>query len=314
VPAQQDFIDQAAPFRAELIVHCYRMLGSVQDAEDLVQETYLRGWRGYEAFEERAALRTWLYRIATTACLRALQNRARRVLPAGLGAASVDPEVDIDASKAGYPWLEPIPDTLTPEAAVTARQSIRLAVVTALQELPARQRAVLILRDVVQFSAAEVAELLETTPAAVNSALQRARAHLAEVAPSDDITEPEDREILALVERYCTAFENGDMAALTALLQADVKLEMPPFAVWFTGRDAVTRFLAARTFGEPGNVLMIPTSANGQPAVADYRRDATGVMQAHAIHVLTPGQGGITAITVFLEPALFTVFGMPSTR
>ena len=314
MPAQQDFIDQAAPFRAELIVHCYRMLGSVQDAEDLVQETYLRGWRGYEAFEERAALRTWLYRIATTACLRALQNRARRVLPAGLGAASVDPEVDIDASKAGYPWLEPIPDTLTPEAAVTARQSIRLAVVTALQELPARQRAVLILRDVVQFSAAEVAELLETTPAAVNSALQRARAHLAEVAPSDDITEPEDRQILALVERYCAAFENGDMAALTALLQADVKLEMPPFAVWFTGRDAVTRFLAARTFGEPGNVLMIPTSANGQPAVADYRRDATGVMQAHAIHVLTPGQGGITAITVFLEPALFTVFGMPSTR
>ena len=314
MPAQQDFIDQAAPFRAELIAHCYRMLGSVQDAEDLVQETYLRGWRGYEAFEERAALRTWLYRIATTACLRALQNRARRVLPAGLGAASVDPEVDIDASKAGYPWLEPIPDTFTPEAAVTARQSIRLAVVTALQELPARQRAVLILRDVVQFSAAEVAELLETTPAAVNSALQRARAHLAEVAPTDDITEPEDREILALVERYCAAFENGDMAALTALLQADVKLEMPPFAVWFTGRDAVTRFLAARTFAEPGNVLMIPTSANGQPAVADYRRDAAGVMQAHAIHVLTPGKGGITAITVFLEPALFAVFGMPSTR
>ena len=314
MPVQQDFIDQAAPFRAELIAHCYRMLGSVQDAEDLVQETYLRGWRGYEAFEERAALRTWLYRIATTACLRALQNRARRVLPAGLGAASIDPEVDIDASKAGYPWLEPIPDTFTPEVAVTARQSIRLAVVTALQELPARQRAVLILRDVVQFSAAEVAELLETTPAAVNSALQRARAHLAEVAPSDDITEPEDRELLALVERYCAAFENGDMAALTALLQADVKLEMPPFAVWFTGRDAVTRFLAARTFAEPGNVLMIPTSANGQPAVADYRRDAAGAMRAHALHVLTAGQGGITAITVFLEPALFAVFGLPSTR
>ena len=207
-----------------------------------------------ESFEERAALRTWLYRIATTACLRALQNRARRVLPAGLGAASVDPEVDVDASKAGYPWLEPLPDTFTPEAAVTAKQSIRLAVVTAMQELPARQRAVLILRDVVQFSAAEVAELLETTPAAVNSALQRARAHLAEVAPSDDdVAEPDDRELLALVERYCAAFENGDMAALTALLQADVKLEMPPFAVWFTGRDAVTRFLAARAFAEPGD-------------------------------------------------------------
>ncbi len=315
MPAQQDFIEQATPFRAELIAHCYRMLGSVQDAEDLVQETYLRGWRGYEAFEERAALRTWLYRIATTACLRALQNRARRVLPAGLGAASVDPEVDVDASKAGYSWLEPLPDTFTPEAAVTAKQSIRLAVVTAMQELPARQRAVLILRDVVQFSAAEVAELLETTPAAVNSALQRARAHLADVAPSDDdITEPDDRELLALVERYCAAFENGDMAALTALLQADVKLEMPPFAVWFTGRDAVTRFLAARAFAEPGAVLMIPTSANGQPAVADYRRDEDGVMRAHAIHVLTAGEGCITAITVFLEPALFAVFGMPSSR
>src|ERR1700732_4852221 len=291
------------------------MVGSVHDAEDLVQETYLRGWRGYEAFEERAALRTWLYRIATTACLRALQNRARRVLPAGLGAASVDPEVDIDASKVGYPWLEPIPDTFTPEAAATARQSIRLAVVTALQELPARQRAVLILRDVVQFSAAEVAELLETTPAAVNSALQRARAPLADVAATDDdVAEPEDKDRLALVERYCAAFENGDVAALTALLQADVKLEMPPFAMWFTGRDAVIRFLAGRAFAEPGNVLMIPTSANGQPAVADYRRDGAGVMRAHAIHVLTLGEGGITAMTVFLDPSLFTAFGMPQTR
>lgn len=315
MPAQQEFIEQAAPFRAELIAHCYRMLGSVQDAEDLVQETYLRGWRGYAAFEEHAALRTWLYRIATNACLRALQNRARRVLPAGLGAASVDPDVDVGASKAGYPWLEPIPDTFTPEAAVAAKQSIRLAVVTALQELPARQRAVLILRDVVQFSAAEVAELLETTPAAVNSALQRARAHLAEVAPSDDeVTEPEDRALLSLVERYCAAFENGDVAALTALLQEDVRLEMPPFAIWFTGRDAVTQFLSARAFASPGDVLMVPTSANGQPAVADYRRDAAGAMQAHAIHVLTPGDDGIAALTVFLEPTLFKVFGMPATR
>jgi RNA polymerase sigma-70 factor, ECF subfamily len=315
VPAQQEFIEHAAPFRAELIAHCYRMLGSVQDAEDLVQETYLRGWRGYPAFEGRAALRTWLYRIATTACLRALQNRARRVLPAGLGAGSVDPDVDIDASKIGYPWLEPIPDMFTPEVAATARHSIRLAIVTALQELLARQRAVLILRDVVQFSAAEVAELLETTPAAVNSALPRARAHLAELAPDDDdVTEPEDREVISLVERYCAAFENGDMAALTALLQADVRLEMPPYAVWFAGRDAVTRFLSARAFSAAGAVLMVPTSANRQPAVADYRRHADGVMAAHAIHVLTPGIGGITAIAVFLEPSLFPVFGMPETR
>jgi RNA polymerase sigma-70 factor, ECF subfamily len=315
VPAQDEFIEQAAPFRAELIAHCYRMLGSVQDAEDLVQETYLRGWRGYEAFEERAALRTWLYRIATSACLRALENRARRVLPAGLGEGSADPDADIDASKGGYHWLEPLPDALTPEAAFDTKQSIRLAVVTALQELPARQRAVLILRDVVQFSAAEVAELLETTPAAVNSALQRARAHLAEAAPTDDdVAEPEDRERLALIERYCAAFENGDVAALTELLQADVKLEMPPYAIWFTGRDAVTRFLAARAFDRAGEAKMIPTAANGQPAIADYRRGPDGVMAAHSIHVLTTGAEGISAITVFLEPALFKAFGMPLTR
>jgi RNA polymerase sigma-70 factor (ECF subfamily) len=315
VPAQETFIEEAAPFRAELLAHCYRMLGSVQDAEDLVQETYVRGWRSYEAFEERAALRTWLYRIATTACLRALQNRARRVLPAGLGAGSDDPDADIDATVGGHQWLEPLPDTLTPETTFTAKESVRLAVITAMHELPPRQRAVLILRDVVQFSAAEVAELLETTPAAVNSALQRARAHLAEVAPSDDdVTEPEDQERLALVERYCAAFEKGDVAALTELLRDDVKLEMPPYALWFTGRDAVAQFLSRRAFAKAGNVLMVPTAANGQPAVADYRRGADEVMDAHAIHVLTTGADGIRAITVFLDPSLFPAFGMPLTR
>jgi RNA polymerase sigma-70 factor, ECF subfamily len=315
MPAQEDFIEQAAPFRAELIAHCYRMLGSVHDAEDLVQETYLRGWRGYQTFEERAALRTWLYRIATTACLRALQNRARRVLPAGLGDSSIDPETNLDANIGAHEWLEPIPDALTPETAVTARQSIRLAVMTALQELPARQRAVLILRDVVQFSAAEVAELLETTPAAVNSSLQRARAHLAEVSPTEeDAVEPDDAKRRELLDRYCAAFENADMAALTELLQADVKLEMPPVPVWFTGRDAVMRFLAVRAFTRAGDIVMIPTAANGQPAVAEYRRSSDDVMQSHSIHVLTTGAAGIAAITVFLDPALFSAFGLPSTR
>src|SRR5271166_1200583 len=204
VPAQENFMEQAAPYRAELIAHCYRMLGSVHDAEDLVQETYLRAWRGYEAFEQRAALRTWLYRIATTACLRALESRARRVLPAGLGAGSVDPDTDLESNSGSYHWLEPLPDVSTPETAFSARQSVRLAVATALQELPARQRAVLILRDVVQFSAGEVAELLETTPAAVNSALQRARAHLADVAPSEeDVAEPDDADLRELLDRYC---------------------------------------------------------------------------------------------------------------
>ena len=318
-------MEQAAPFRAELIAHCYRMLGSVHDAEDMVQETYLRAWRGYAAFEERAALRTWLYRIATTACLRALQNRARRVLPAGLGEASVDPDTSLGENGRPHDWLEPIPDALmfeTPEDAVTVRHSVRLAVMTALHELPVRQRAVLILRDVVQFSAVEVAELLETTPAAVNSSLQRARAHLAEVSPiEDNLTEPDsdypaDRR--DLLDRYCAAFENADMAALTALLQADVKLEMPPLPIWFTGRDTVVRFLVARAFTTPGDIVLLPTAANGQPAVAEYRRTADGVMRAHSIHVLTTGHTdgttGIAALTVFLDQALFTAFGLPPTR
>ncbi|MBV9352992.1 MAG: sigma-70 family RNA polymerase sigma factor [Mycobacterium sp.] len=315
MPAQEGFIEQAAPFRAELIAHCYRMLGSVHDAEDLVQETYLRGWRAYAAFEERAALRTWLYRIATTACLRALENRAHRVLPTGLGAGSVDPDADLTGNGRTHQWLEPLPDTLTPETAVAARQSVRLAVVTALQELPARQRAVLILRDVVQFSAAEVAELLETTPASVNSALQRARTRLAEIGPTqEDVIEPEDPKLRDLLDRYCAAFENSDVAALTELLQADVKLEMPPLPVWFTGRDAVTRFLAARAFTKAGDMALVTTGANRQPAVAEYRRDANGVLRAHSIHVLTTGSTGIAAITVFLDPTLFSVFGMPLTR
>lgn len=312
MPVQEEFIAHAAPYRAELIAHCYRMLGSVHDAEDLVQETYLRGWRAYGAFEERAALRTWLYRIATTACLRALQNRARRALPAGLGAGSADPEAEL--STGGNDWLEPLPDALTPEAAVIAKESIRLAVIAALHELPPRQRAVLILRDVVQFSAAEVAELLETTPAAVNSALQRARAHLAATAPNDDaVTTPDDGDHGELIERYCAAFEQADVGALTQLLQDEVKLEMPPFAVWFTGRDAVIRFLASRALTVAGNTKTIRTAANGQPAVAVYRRGEDAVAHAHAIHVLATAGGRIGSITVFLDPKLFTTFGLPAT-
>lgn len=306
---QSEFIERAAPFRAELIAHCYRMLGSVHDAEDLVQETYLRGWRGYPAFEERAALRTWLYRIATTACLRTLENRSRRALPGD------NPIGDSE-------WLQPIPDTYlfqTPEDALAVRQSVRLAVMTALQELPARQRAVLILRDVVQFSAAEVAELLETTPAAVNSSLQRARGRLAEITPDeDDVAEPDDTARRDLVDRYCAAFQNADMAALTELLQEDIKLEMPPMPEWFSGRDDVLRFLADRALAAPGDLMMIRTSANAQPAVAEYRRNADNIMAAHSIQVLTcrsrAGTPGIAKMTVFLDPTLFAAFGLPLTR
>ncbi|OBK68951.1 RNA polymerase subunit sigma-70, partial [Mycobacterium sp. 1165178.9] len=244
-------------------------------------------------------------------------NRARRVLPMGVGDGSVDPDTDFDAKAGAHAWLEPIPDSMfkSPEDDLTAKQSVRLAVMTALQELPARQRAVLILRDVVQFSAAEVAELLETTPAAVNSSLQRARAHLAELSPAEDeMSEPGDAQRRELLDRYCAAFENADMAALTALLQADVKLEMPPMPVWFTGCDAVLRFLARRALAKPGDIVMVPTAANAQPAVAEYRRSADNTMAAHSIHVLTPGATGIVGITVFLEPGLFSTFGLSPTR
>jgi RNA polymerase sigma-70 factor (ECF subfamily) len=203
---------------------------------------------------------------------------------------------------------------LTPETKVGVRQSVRLAVATALQELPARQRAVLILRDVVQFSAAEVAELLETTAASVNSALQRARTHLAEVAPEEEgVAEPDDARLRDLLDRYCAAFENADLAALTDLLQTDVRLEMPPLATWFTGRDAVTRFLVRRAFAEPGDIVFAPTAANGQPAVAEYRRAADNVLRAHSIHIIAAGDTGIARMIVFLDPELFAVFGLPAT-
>ncbi len=316
VPEQDEFMERAAPYRAELIAHCYRMLGSVHDAEDLVQETYLRGWRGYSAFEERAALRTWLYRIATTACLRALENRARRVLPAGVGLAG-----DNVSHEAAHEWLEPLPDSYlqaTPEDIVAARETVRLAVMTALQELPARQRAVLVLREVVQFSAAEVAELLETTPAAVNSSLQRARARLAEVSAGQDRpAEPDDDARRELLDRYCAAFENADMAALAALLQDDVRLEMPPMPMWFSGRDAVLGFLTTRAFAPPGDIVMVATAANDQPAVAEYRRNTDSIMAAHSIQVLSSvprsGGAGLAALTVFLDPTLFPAFGLPLT-
>jgi RNA polymerase sigma-70 factor, ECF subfamily len=317
VPAQQEFIEQAAPFRAELIAHCYRMLGSVHDAEDLVQETYLRGWRGYEAFEGRAALRTWLYRIATTACLRALQNRARRVLPAGLGDGSVDPEVDIDASKAGYPWLQPIPDTFTPELAVTAKHSIRLAVVTALQELPARQRAVLILRDVVRWKATEVAELLGTTDASVNSALQRARSKLAasDVTPSStpDPAETMNDTQRELLDRYVDAFERYDIDALTSLLHEDAIQSMPPFEQWLRGRSEIFRFWLGPGAACRGSRL-VPVAANGRPAFGQYRRRSSGNgYEPWALQVLEISDGRIEEFTFFLNTAtFFPLFELPA--
>src|SRR5580692_2443499 len=249
----EEFARLTDPFRPELLAHCYRMLGSVHDAEDQVQETLIRAWRSYDEFEGRASLRTWLYRIATNACLRALENGSRRPLPSGLGAPSDDPAAPPSAEQPEVPWLQPMPDVLVsagpadPAAIVTLRMSTRLALIAALQYLPPRQRAVLILRDVLQWRAAEVAELLGVTTVAVNGMLQRARARLAEAAPAeDDIHEPASPDDRALADRYAAAFEKADIAALTELLRADAVLEMPPLPTWFAGRATLVAFLQAQ--------------------------------------------------------------------
>ncbi len=315
--ASANFTDLTGPFRGELLAHCYRMLGSVDEAEDLVQETYLRAWRSFGGFEGRSSVRTWLYRIATNACLTALERRRRRPLPSGLGGPAEDPRVPLAASPE-VPWLQPVPDALLaadgddPARAVAARAGIRLALVAAQQYLPARQRAMLILRDVLGWPAAEVAELLGTTTTAVNSGLRRARAQLARALPAEeDTAEPDDPGQRAVLDRFAAAFQNADADALAELLRQDAVLEMPPLPGWFAGRDMVRAFLAAQVLTAPGQFLMVPTAANGQPAFAMYERDASGAYRAHAVFVLDPSPAGIARIVIFLEPGLFGRFGLP---
>jgi RNA polymerase sigma-70 factor, ECF subfamily len=324
---REDFARLTEPLRPELLAHCYRMLGSVHDAEDQVQETLIRAWRSYGGFEGRASLRTWLYRIATNACLRALENRARRPLPAGLGAPGgtdgpggrgQDPGGPLPPDRPEVAWLEPFPDALLaapddPAAVTVSRASLRLALIAALQHLPPRQRAVLILRDVLEWRAAEVAGLLGTSATAVNSTLQRARAQLEAAAPDEDsVREPDDPAVRELLARYVAAFENADVAALTRLLRDDAVLQMPPQPAWFAGRGPVTRFLAARVLLRPGDFRLIPTTANGQPALAAYWRDGDGVLRAHGIQVLTVSGTGIAQIVSFNDPALLRAFGFPA--
>jgi RNA polymerase sigma-70 factor, ECF subfamily len=320
-PISQEFIDLAHPFQGELLAHCYRMLGSVHDAEDQVQETLLRAWRSFGDFEGRSSMRTWLYRIATNTCLRALEIRSRRPLPSGLGEAAEDPDGPVPVPNLEVPWLQPFPDALTargaddPAAVVTARASTRLALIAALQYLPPRQRAVLILRDVLGWHAAETAELLGTSTAAANSALQRARAQMAALAPDeDDITEPDDPAVRDLLSRYTAAFETADVAGLAELLRADAVLEMPPMATWFAGRDRVSRFLARRVLIRPGDFALTPVRANGQPSVAVYERCEDGSYHAHVIQVLTVRGGLVSRITSFNDGELFPPFGLPSRR
>ncbi|HEY1628143.1 MAG TPA: sigma-70 family RNA polymerase sigma factor [Streptosporangiaceae bacterium] len=311
---QAEFTRLTGPYRSELFAHCYRMLGSVHDAEDQLQETMLRAWRSYDQFEGRSSLRTWLYRIATNTCLRAIETRQRRPLPSGLGQPG-DPSGPLDPPLREVPWLEPIPDSLIstdPAAVVASRTNIRLALIAALQYLPPRQRAVLILRDVLGWRAAEVADLLGTTTIAANSALQRARAQIEQAAPSEDeVREPADPEVVALLDRYASAFEKADVAALAGLLRDDAVIEMPPNPGWFSGRENVETFLRTYVLREPGHLRLVRTAANGQPALAEYVRGDDGVYRAFGIHVLTIAGLEITRISAFLDPGLFVVFGLP---
>jgi RNA polymerase sigma-70 factor, ECF subfamily len=310
-----EFGRRAEPFRRELLAHCYRMLGALDEAEDVVQETYLRAWRSYGGFDGRSSLRTWLYRIATNACLTALRQRGRRPLPSGLGAPESDPDAEPEPV-AGVRWLQPVPDALvTPESADPAviasiRDSLRLALLTSLQELSPRQRAVLILREVLDVPAPEVATMLDTTVAAVKSALQRARARLAEPAraPAGEPTEAAARELLEL---YLTGFENADMGALERALRADATIEMVGSRTWFAGRVTCLRFLA-RVVGEPGDWRMVATRANGQPAAGAYLRGTDGRHHAFGLGALTVSTTGITRIVVFGGGAAqLAPFGLP---
>ncbi len=314
----EDFARLTDPFRPELLAHCYRMLGSVHDAEDQVQETMIRAWRSYGEFEGRASLRTWLYRIATNACLRALENSGRRPLPSGLGSPSEYPEAPLAAARPEVPWLQPFPDTLVsaafadPAEIVVSRQSMRLALIAALQYLPARQRAVLILRDVLRWRATEVADLLGTTTAAVNGMLQRGRTRLEQAAPDQDqMHEPADPADRALLDRYAIAFQNADITAVMQLLREDAVFEMPPLPTWFTGRELIGRFLRSWVLSEPGRFQMIPAAANSQPAAAAYLRDRDGVYRAHSICVLTTAGSRVARVTSFNDPGLFAAFGLP---
>lgn len=314
------FTAETERFRRELVAHCYRLVGSAHDAEDLVQDTYLRAWRGYAGFEDRASIRTWLYKIATNVCLTALEPRRNRVLPSGLGGPYGGPDRPPSPVAPGeVSWLEPLPDAWIapsadePPAVVIARESLRLALIAGLQHLPARQRAILILREVLAFSAAETAEILGTTTAAVKSGLQRARARLDEVAPErEELLEPTDQRARALLEGYIAAFERADARLLEQVLRTDATLEATPFGDWQSGRAMCIHVLDAFVLGAPGDWRMLATTANGQPAAAVYHRDPAGVLRADGVVVLAPTSAGIARVIKFHDPALVAAFGFPA--
>jgi RNA polymerase sigma-70 factor (ECF subfamily) len=305
--ADTTFETRVEQHRGELLAYCYRMLGSVHEAEDLVQDTMLRAWKARERYDEsRASIRTWLYRIATNVCLTALEGKQRRPLPSGLGAASTDPETPL-VPAFEVPWLEPFPDD--PAERAVRRDGLRLALIAAMQSLPARQRAVWVLREVLEFSAAEVATQLDTSVASVNSALQRARAGLADVGAIDP---PDDPAVRRTVEAYVRAFEAADVPALVELLTEDAILEMPPVPLWFAGRSDYGAFIR-RVFALRGTGWrMVPLTANGQPAVAAYALD-NGVHRLHTLQVFTVVDGLVAHTVVFQSPAVFAAFQLADT-
>ena len=297
------------PFRGELVAYCYRMLGSFHEAEDLVQETMLRAWKARDRYDRaRASVRTWLYRIATNACLTALEGRARRPLPSGLGAPSNDPGAPLTPAF-DIPWLQPFPDA---RFDLGMRADLRLAVVAAMQVLPPRQRAVLVLREVLEFTAAEVAEQLETTVPAVNSALQRARAALADVGDAGEIAEPDDPEARGVIQQYVRAFEAADVPALVRLLTDDAVLEMPPVPLWYRGSGDYGLFMR-RVFEMRGTGWIARRlTANGQPALAAYAPEPAGGHQLHTLQVLrVTGGGRVARNVVFADPRVFEAFDLP---
>jgi RNA polymerase sigma-70 factor, ECF subfamily len=304
------------PFRTELLAYCYRMLGSAHDAEDLVQETYLRAWRAREQYDDTlSSLRTWLYRIATNACLTALRVRGSRPLPSGLVAAA-DPLGPLVRGE--HAWLQPLPDSLLdagdPAGTAVDRSSLRLAFTAALQHLSARQRGALILRDVLGFSAAEAAGILGTTAVSVNSSLQRARSRVKEAGVQQErVSEPSAAEQRAWVERYMKAFELADVEGLKRLLTEDVLMEMPPMLNWFTGRTSYGLFMDW-VFAAAGKdwLLKEVTANGGQPGFAAYQRAGAGYA-LHTLQVFTVTAEGISRNSVFQDAEIFAAFGLPAT-
>jgi RNA polymerase sigma-70 factor (ECF subfamily) len=292
--------------RSELKAYCYRMLASPFEAEDAVQETFIRAWRGFDRFEGRSALRSWLYRIATNVCLDMLGSKERRARPMDLGPAR-EPVLE-NLATPEVPWIEPIPD---PADVAVERDTIRLAFVAALQHLPARQRAALVLCEVLRWQASEVAELLDTSVASVNSALQRARATLAETDAAET-TDTLDDAGRALLERYVSAFERYDIDALTALIREDAKQSMPPYDLWLRGRDDIFAWWLGPGIGCKGSRVVPAGFANGSPAYGQYKPSPDGGYDPWALQVVELSGGRIAEITFFLDTdSLFPLFGLP---